>query len=952
MPSASSQASSNAASHAETAPSARTAKASPRFNPGDTLAGRYRIVGFLGRGGMGEVYRADDLELAQSVAIKLLPSRIAADPNLTERVRAEVRLARGISHKNVCRIHDIARLPADQGGDLFISMEYIDGEDLQTLLQRIGKLPQDKAIDVARQLCAALAAAHDQGVIHRDLKPANVMLDGRGNARLTDFGIAAVDDELDTAAAYAGTPAYMAPEQFAGESVSKQSDIYALGLVIFELLTGKPAWKAESYAELKTLRQAGTTPTNITSISSAGIDPALAALVERCTETDPADRPTSAMAVAAALPGADPIAAAIAAGETPSPELIAASGGKGALRPITAAVLALTTVALTALAVVLSRGTTLLTVAPPPAAPALMQEAALNILADLGHAQPNEAPVQTGWAISEITLDRVTQAIAEGDADSWSALGDPFADPVRYWFRIEPDGFDPYDPAFTISVDDPPRTSPGSILVILDGDRNLVQLRIVPTDRINRSTQTPTTEPDWSAAFAAAGLDINDFESIDEVRRDRADADIRLGWRGTSRASNDTTDRGTAASRPTNFPAPELEVFAGAADGKIVEFAISYPQPKQATTPSPPTSPEAQASSETDPADLDPTDPDLAAPGRTDAEPHTSTGPPYVNPNSAAVRIIAGIAQTIVILTITLVAGIMAYRNYRLGRCDLRRASRLGLTVFALSTLAAVINADILPFTLQAFLGTFPIYAIGLASSLILVACYIAVEPLARSRWPGSLVSWTRFFGGNFTDPMIGRDVLIGVAVGAVTIALSAAGDFAALQIGRDVSPPTAAATVFALDGPSAMLAQCISQVAVGFINSAAIALLVLVVMLLLGLIKVTRRWPAIVVVLVLVAGQTLATPNVGPLDRLTLLSGVTLIIILLDRVGLLATAAALAAAQLLTFFVYAAPYDQWWAAAAFTPAVLVAVALLYAYRTSTAGKSLFAPNAPTSTAR
>jgi serine/threonine protein kinase len=231
-----------------------------RFTPGDLVADRYRVVAFLGKGGMGEVYRADDLELAQSVAIKILPARVAADPNLAERVRAEVRLARGITHRNVCRIHDIARLPADQGGDLFITMEYVDGEDLSTLLRRIGKLPQDKAIDVARQLCAALAAAHDQGVIHRDLKPANVMLDGRGNARLTDFGIAAIDDALDERDASSGTPAYMSPEQFKGEGVSKKSDIYSLGLVIYELLTGRPAWKADSLAQLRTMREPRAPP--------------------------------------------------------------------------------------------------------------------------------------------------------------------------------------------------------------------------------------------------------------------------------------------------------------------------------------------------------------------------------------------------------------------------------------------------------------------------------------------------------------------------------------------------------------------------------------------------------------------------------------------------------------------------------------------------------------------
>jgi hypothetical protein len=910
--------------------SARPPKSAPRFAPGDTLAGRYRVVAFLGRGGMGEVYRADDLELGQSVALKLLPSRVAADPALTERVRAEVRLARGISHRNVCRIHDIARLPAEQGGDLFISMEYIDGEDLQTLLRRIGKLPQDKAVDVARQLCAALAAAHDQGVIHRDLKPANIMLDGRGNARLTDFGIASIDDEIDPGEAQAGTPAYMAPEQFEGREVSKRSDLYSLGLVIFELLTGKPAWKAQSYAELKTLRRGGTTPTNITSISTTGIDPALATLVERCTETDPAERPASATAVAAALPGADPIAAAIAAGETPSPELVAAMGGKGALKPVTAAALALTTFALAILSIVLSRGTTLLTVAPPPAAPALMEEAAYTILADLGHAQPEGGPVQTGWTTSGAALDRVAAAIANGDVDSWDALADPFADPIRFWFRIEPNGFFPADPAFTVSMNDPPRTQPGSILVILDGDRRLISLRIMPALRTGTSQGTP--EPDWSVAFTAAGLDITDFEPIDAVYRDRTDADIRRGWRGTS------------PSTGTALPTIDIEVFAGAADGKIVEFKIVSAESD--LPPAPWALPPDQIEQTDGPAEgTDPaidtasaSPPPPAATGNADAAP-----PPGRPADSRAARLIASIAQSIIIVIVTLVAAVMAYRNYRLGRCDLRRATRLGITIFALSFLAAIINVDVAPFSVDAFIGTYPIYAIGLGSTLLVVACYIAAEPLARSRWPGSLVSWTRLFGGNFSDPMIGRDVLVGALAGACLALVRAGSRFAEMHIHPADTRPMDDITSVVLTGPAAMLAQCISMITLGFINAAAIALLVLVIMLVLGLVKVKRRWPAIAITLILVAAQSLVLPNLGPIERTGLIIAAAMIIVLLDRVGLFTTAAALATGSLLGFLMDAGPYDQWWAPAAFVPGVIVVAALLYAYRTSTAGTSLFA---------
>ena len=199
------------------------------------LGERYRIIGLLGRGGMGEVYRADDLKLGQPVALKFLPAKLAAEPACIERFYAEVRHARGVSHPNVCRVYDVGEVD----GQHFLSMEYVDGEDLASLLRRIGRLPQDKAIEIARQLCAGLAAAHDKGVLHRDLKPGNVMIDGRGRAKITDFGLAVGVDDDKGGAEVSGTPAYMAPEQLAGKGASVQSDIYALGLVLYELFTGR-----------------------------------------------------------------------------------------------------------------------------------------------------------------------------------------------------------------------------------------------------------------------------------------------------------------------------------------------------------------------------------------------------------------------------------------------------------------------------------------------------------------------------------------------------------------------------------------------------------------------------------------------------------------------------------------------------------------------------------------
>ena len=217
-----------------------------RFIPGTMLAGRYRIVALIGRGGMGEVYRAEDLKLGQPVALKFLPDGMANHSDRLARFHQEVRVARQVSHPNVCRVYDIG----EADGQHFLSMEYVDGEDLASLLRRIGRLPAAKATELARQVCAGLAAAHDRGVLHRDLKPANVLIDGRGRARIADFGLAGFAEERRDGQGIAGTPGYMAPEQYAGKGTSTRSDIYALGLVLYELFTGKPALAADDPSRL------------------------------------------------------------------------------------------------------------------------------------------------------------------------------------------------------------------------------------------------------------------------------------------------------------------------------------------------------------------------------------------------------------------------------------------------------------------------------------------------------------------------------------------------------------------------------------------------------------------------------------------------------------------------------------------------------------------------------
>ena len=186
------------------------------------------------------------------------------------RFRNEVRLARQIAHRNVCRVYDIG----EAGGLHFLSMEYVDGDNLATLLKRIGRFPQERAIEIARQICAGLAAVHDRGVIHRDLKPANIMLDSAGLARIADFGLAVVEGLIVFTC-------YMAPEVLAGQGATTRSDIYALGLVLFELFTGRRAVNATTIGELRQLHNGGSVTHPSTIVTD--LDPAIERIILRCS---------------------------------------------------------------------------------------------------------------------------------------------------------------------------------------------------------------------------------------------------------------------------------------------------------------------------------------------------------------------------------------------------------------------------------------------------------------------------------------------------------------------------------------------------------------------------------------------------------------------------------------------------------------------------------------------
>ncbi|HEX8154421.1 MAG TPA: serine/threonine-protein kinase, partial [Thermoanaerobaculia bacterium] len=350
-----------------------------RFTPGLLIADRFRIIAPIGRGGMGEVYRADDTKLGQQVALKFLPD---ASQEKLQRLYGEVRIGRQVSHPNVCRLYDAF----EWEGHHFLSMEYIDGEDLASLLRRIGKLPHDKALEITRELCAGLAAAHALGVIHRDLKPANVMLDGRGRARITDFGLAAFSDDTVAVREMAGTPSYMAPEQLRGGEATHKSDLYALGLIVYELFTGRRMFEAKSVGDL--ISQHEQSHSRNLSQQTRDVEPNVQRVIVRCLEEKPEQRPPSIHAVIAALPGGDPLQAALDAGETPSPEMIAAAGEVGELRPAVAIGLALAVPLLLLLATLVTQRTRMYEILTLPKSPDVLIDRARDFSAARGNAHP------------------------------------------------------------------------------------------------------------------------------------------------------------------------------------------------------------------------------------------------------------------------------------------------------------------------------------------------------------------------------------------------------------------------------------------------------------------------------------------------------------------------------------------------------------------------------------
>jgi hypothetical protein len=844
--------------------------ATERFTPGAIVAGRYRLIALLGKGGMGEVYRADDLTLDHPVALKFLnflvsPSGgIAGSDARLAQFHNELRIARQVSHKNVVRLYDLG----EADGRRFLTMEYVDGEDLASLLRRIGRIPEDKAIQMARQLCAGVSAAHERGVLHRDLKPANVMIDGDGQVRVTDFGIATAT--ADAGAEIAGTPQYMAPELLAGRPASTKSDIYALGLILFEIFTGRRAYDAKSLADLKRLHETGTVTTPSSIVKD--LDPAVERVILRCLEKDPERRPASALTIAAALPGGDPLAAALAAGETPSPELLVAAGESDAM-PVGPA-LAMASAFLVVLFVsigFLTRGSVVGRV--PIAIPRdALADRADQIVRKLGYRE-TIADRAMGFGLDR---DYLGWEQRTGPNDWWSRVHAARPSPVTFWYRTSPRELVPSSPAGRVESGDPPMNVAGMHQLTLDSEGRLVEFHTVPPE-VASTAAAPS--PPWPTMFEAADLDPKAFTPVAPQWTPRDFADATAAWEGLM--------PGREGQR--------IRIEAASFRNRLVSFQIVWPW--------------------------------------------TQSARPEEARRSGVQRATDAISVGLWIV-LNLGAVLMARHNLRLNRADRRGAARLAIGMTLGSFAARLLSAT--PLTNPATEIMMQIMG-GLAFAALTGGVtwvfYLSIEPYARRFWPDALLAWSRLLSGRLRDARVGRELLIGLSFGALSLVVVEIPKLLSLALGWRMPQFPFGNSLGVLAGMPALLSFWIN-VAIGGLQSAlGIALIFLVIRLLLR-----RSGPAlavgfVVLLLVLNNGSAISGTWVDTFNAVAFTALLTLVI---HRFGLLAAATLLFVDNVVTDVPLTTDLSVWWS----TPTVLSVSLLIglvcFAYSAARAGQPLF----------
>ncbi len=694
------------------------------------------------------------------------------------------------------------------------------------------------------------------------------MIDGDGNVRITDFGIATAG--ADAGGGIAGTPQYMAPEQLAGAPATIKSDIYALGLILFEMFTGRRAHDAKTIAELKSLHDTGTLTTPSALVRD--LDPAIERAIVRCLERDPDRRLASALAVAASLPGANRLAEALAAGETPSPELLIAAAETEAVPVRTAVALLAALLTSVAAYALLSPRATMAALVPLDKPPAVLEDRAQQILAAFGD---RETPGDSAFGFA-LPPDYPRWVVQSGQAGNrWSAEHKDTGPGVVFWYRRSPREMAPQRPAFTVSTSDPPLTTTDMALVLLDTRGRLQELHDVP---VQHETATgPPPPADWSAAFAAAGLTMASFAPVEPEWTPPSFADTRAAWEGTSPDDKDI----------------RLRIEAAAYRGRLVSFYLIGPWTRASRmTPLPQTS----------------------------------------------IAIALGAVSALVWLVLLLAAAALARRNVRVNRADRRSAARLAVGYMLLQAAGWIVgNHHVSTVTLETE-SFFKMLATAAFNGGGLWVLYLAIEPYGRRLWPDGLLGWTRLFSGHIVDPRVGRDVLVGSALGGALLMVDLFHQTPTLR-GAATAAPALGFSINSLAGPGSLILEWIQQT----FNSLQTALLIVFMFVALRLL-VRRTWLAIGIGIMIVAASSNSSVSGQPLwiDAIFAVLGISLITYGIFRFGLLVTTVMLLVDNIPSSIPFTGRAAGWATMPGMMSAVLVVALGCFGFYAARTGQPLF----------
>ncbi|MFI5096096.1 MAG: serine/threonine-protein kinase, partial [Candidatus Acidiferrales bacterium] len=689
--------------------------------------------------------------------------------------------------------------------------------------------------------------------------------------RITDFGLAGIAATIQGADIRAGTPAYMAPEQLAGKEVTARSDIYSLDLILYEILTGKRAFEAATLPELIKLREQGTLTNPSTLVRD--LDPLIERVILRCLESDPAKRPGSALQVAAALPGGDPLAAALAAGETPSPEMVAAAGATEGIKPhLGLALIATVLLSLVASLFVADRYK-VQNLTPLNKPPEVLLARAQEIIQQLGYSA-TPADSAYGFTVDDTYLDYIQDH--DKSKTRWQRLSSDRPPTILFWYRQSPRQLASFNFFSSggfgvISQSDPPSDVTGMITVVTDSQGRLISFKRVPPER-DPPDGSPAA-PDWSPLFAAAGLDQAAFSAAAPEWTPLFYSDARAAWTRQLSAPASVTER----------------VEAAAYRGKPVFFRVLYPW-------------------------------------NTPARDKTS--------QLSAHQKLANILGILIFAALIVGSALVVRRNRRLKRGDVTGSERLGNFVFCLVFAMWALLAHHV-----ASIDEFAAAILGLAWAFLLSSfariLYFALEPFVRRRDPHTLISWARLIGGKIRDPLVGRDVLIGAAYGAV-LALFESSDNILLPLFGGLPPEPGTPSTESLLGFRHVLGSVFAFTWIYVLYALGIFFLIFLLRFL-----VKKDWLAALVIV----GLGSITNTGGDYFWVTFLASMLIwlsIYVVLRRFGVLALVVGLVVQNILIVFPMTSHLGRWYASGGIAGMVTVAAVALLALYFALAGQRLF----------